>query len=331
MVKKIKDRAVLGLSLALAAISGPALGQSAATYPMQQPINLVVGYPAGGSVDLNARLLGEALAKQLGQRVVIENLGGVGGVIGAAKVIKAKPDGYTLLVGSNNEIIIAGLVNPNVKYDGVKDFRAISVFGSQPLLLAASKQSKVASIDDYVKIATSDKSIDFNFGSSGVGTSLHLAGEMINTATHGKVQHIPYKGVSPLVTDMVSGQLAFGMFGLSAALPQIQAGLITPVGVTSAKRSQVAPEIPALAENPQLKNIDIITWYGLFAPQGLPDPIAAKLQNAMNNILHDPAFQKKYENTGGTVMVEQPALPDFLILEQQKFKQIVKTAGIGIE
>ncbi len=333
MIRKPNGQAcaALALSLALTAIGGYAQAQDSAAYPAQQPINLVVGYPAGGSVDLNARLLGEALAKKLGQKVVVENLGGVGGVIAASKVVKAKPDGYTLLVGSINEIVIAGLVNPNVKYDGIKDFRAIGLIGTQPLLLAASRKSAITDADGYMKMVATGKSGNFNFGSSGVGTSLHLAGEMINTASKGKVQHIPYKGVAPLVTDMVSGQLDFGMFGLSSGLPQIKAGLIVPIGVTSSKRSLIAPEIPALAENPNFKDIDINLWFGLFGPRGLPDPVAATLRKALSEIVQDPAFQEKYKSTGGVVTEQQPAVPDFFIAEQKKLKQIVDTAGIGLK
>src|SRR5690606_17247279 len=136
------------------------------------------------------------------------------------------------------------------------------LIGSQPLMLAASKKSNISTIEDYVNMVSQGNSEDFDFGSSGVGTALHLTGEMINAATHGKVQHIPYRGVSPLVTDMVSGQLDFGVFGISSGLPQAQAGAITIIGVTSAKRSSIAPDVPALAEHPVFTDLDVSSWYG---------------------------------------------------------------------
>ncbi|PLC55209.1 ABC transporter substrate-binding protein [Pollutimonas nitritireducens] len=300
-------------------------------YPVQKTINIVVGYPAGGSVDLNGRLLAEALEQKLGRTVVVENLGGAGGAIGAQKVVNQKADGYSLLVGSVNEIIIAGLINPNVKYDGVTDLRPIGFIGSQPMLLAASKTTGVASADDFLKMVETGKSQDFNFGSSGVGTALHLAGEMINTTTKGRVQHVPYKGVAPLLTDMVGGQLQFGMFVLSSGLPQVSAGKIVPIGVTSTHRAPTAPEIPALSENPGFKGVDINIWFGLFAPKDTPEPVIRKLQATLDEVLKDPAFQEKYKRTGGVVMSEQPDLAAFLPAEREKFKKMVDSAGIGVK
>lgn len=331
MIKKISGLryALLGAGIFFSMANTAA--HAADTYPTQKTISIVVGYPAGGSVDLNGRLLAEALEQKLGQTVVVENLGGAGGAIGAQKVVNQKPDGYSLLVGSVNEIIIAGLINPNIKYDGVADLRPIGFIGSQPMLLAASKATGVAGADDFLKMVKDGKSQEANFGSSGVGTALHLAGEMINTTTKGKVQHVPYKGVAPLLTDMVSGQLQFGMFVLSSGLPQVTAGKIVPLGVTSATRSPTAPDIPALAENPGFKGVDINIWFGLFAPRSTPEPVVQKLQTALADVLKDPAFQEKYKSTGGVVMTEQPDLAAFLPGEREKFKKMVDIAGIGVK
>lgn len=331
MSKKISrlGYAALGVVMAVG-IAGKASYAQVAAYPTLRPINIVVGYPAGGSVDLNGRLVAEALGEKLGQNVVVENLGGAGGAIGAQKVVKEKADGYTLLVGSVNEIIIAGLINPNIKYDGVNDLRPVGFIGSQPMLLAASKHSNIANTDDYLKMVATEKSSEYNFGSSGVGTALHLAGEMINTNTSGKVEHVPYKGVAPLVTDLISGQLQLGMFVLSSGLPQVNADKIVPIGVTSSKRSPMAPTIPALSENPGFKEIDINIWFGLFAPKDLPEPIVKQLQAALGEILQDSKFQEKYKSTGGVVMSEQPDLKNFLPGEREKFKRMVDIAGIGV-
>ncbi|WP_353152316.1 tripartite tricarboxylate transporter substrate binding protein [Pollutimonas bauzanensis] len=331
MIKKVSKLgyAACGVAMVVGLVGKASYAQEAA-YPTQRPISIVVGYPAGGSVDLNGRLIAEALAEKLGQNVVVENLGGAGGAIGAQKVVKEKPDGYSLLVGSVNEIIIAGLINPNIKYDGVKDLRPLGFIGSQPMLLAASKSTGIANTSDYLAMVASGKSGESNFGSSGVGTALHLAGEMINTNTDGKVEHVPYKGVAPLVTDLISGQLQFGMFVLSSGLPQVAADKIVPIGVTSATRSPMAPAIPALSENPGFKDVDINIWFGLFAPKDLPEPIVKQLQAALGDILSDPKFQEKYKSTGGVVMSEQPDLQAFLPAERAKFKKMVDSAGIGV-
>lgn len=300
------------------------------TYP-DRAITIVVGYPPGGSVDLTGRVFADALAKQLDAKVVIENLGGAGGTIGAQKVIRATPDGYTLLVGSLNEIVIAENVNPAVKYNGSNDLQAIGLIGDQPLLLAASKESGITSPVDLVKIVESDKSADYSYGSSGVGTSLHLAGEMINAVTQGQFMHIPYRGVAPLVTDLASGRIGLGMFVLSSGLPQVTSGQMVPIGVTSAERSSFAPDIPALSETPELKDIDISVWFGLFAPNGLSAEVTEKLRAGMAGVLADPDFQEKYAATGSTVMTTQPDLPAFFEAEQIKFKKLAEIADILAE
>ncbi len=301
---------------------------AATDYP-DRPVTIVVGYPAGGSVDLNGRVVAETLAKKIGANVVVENLGGAGGTIGAQKVVRAKPDGYTLLVGSLNEIIIAGIVNPAVKYDGITDLEPLGLIGDQPLLLAASKKRQIRNAADLVQIARSGKSADYGFGSSGVGTSLHMAGEMINVESHAKFLHVPYRGVAPLVTDLTSGQLPLGVFALSSALPQIRSGQIAAIGVTSAKRSTFASDIPALAETPEFKNIDINVWFGLFGPKGMPPEVISKLQESMKQVLSDPAFQEKYKATGNVVMSKQPDIKQFLQAEHNKFLQLAKAANIA--
>lgn len=315
-------------AFALLAAGGQAALAAVSTYP-DRPITIVVGYPAGGSVDLNGRVVAETLAKKIGANVVVENLGGAGGTIGAQKVIRAKPDGYTLLVGSLNEIVIASLVNPAVKYNGITDLQAIGLIGDQPLVLAASKKTDIKNTADLVKVATSGKSDSYSFGSSGVGTSLHMAGEMVNAETGANFLHVPYRGVAPLVTDLTSGRLPLGVFALSSALPQIQSGQITAIGVTSAKRSTFAPDIAALAENPALKSMDISVWFGLFGPKGMPEAVITKLQASLQQVLADPAFQEKYRTTGSNVMHTQPDLAEFFQAEHDKFKKLAETANIA--
>ena len=299
-------------------------------YP-ERAITIVVGYPPGGSVDLTGRVFAETLAKKLDAKVVIENLGGAGGTIGAQKVIRATPDGYTLLVGSLNEVVIAENVNPAVKYNGSDDLQAIGLIGAQPLLLAASKEKGIDTAADLVNIVDSGSSADYSYGSSGVGTSLHLAGEMINAVTQGQFMHVPYRGVAPLVTDIGSGRIELGMFVLSSGLPQVTSGQMVPIGVTSAQRSTYAPDIPALSETPELKDIDISVWFGLFGPNGLPSDVSDKLHSNMKEVLADPEFQKKYEATGSTVMLIQPDLQTFFEAEQVKFKKLAEIAGISTD
>ncbi len=315
------------LAVACTAASLAPLAAQAADYP-DHPISLVVGYPAGGSVDLTARLFGEELAKQLGQSVVIENFGGAGGTIGAQRVARAQPDGYTLLLGSANEMAIAGLINPAVKYDGARDFTALGVIASQPLLLAASKASGITTAAQYLAKLREQAPGTYNFGSSGVGTSLHLAGEMVNEATGTHAEHVPYRGVSPLVTDLMSGQLTFGMLVLSSGLPQVRADKIVALGVTEKKRSPVAPDIPALAETPGFESVDINVWFALYGPAKLPQPVADKLRAATAQVLKSDAFRKKMQDAGGELSAPGLDPVKFQAVETAKYGALVKAAKI---
>ncbi|MGE8688104.1 MAG: Bug family tripartite tricarboxylate transporter substrate binding protein [Achromobacter sp.] len=317
-----------GALAALCATAALAASPSAfADYP-DRAISLVVGYPAGGSVDLTARLFGEELAKRMGQSVVVENVGGAGGTIGAQRVARAAPDGYTLLLGSTNEMVIARMINNAVKYDSAKDFSALGVIASQPMLLAASKNSGVKTAAEYLQKLRAAAPGSFNYGSSGVGTTLHLAGEMINQSTATRAEHVPYRGVAPLVTDLMSGQLDYGMLVLSSGLPQVRADKIVALGVTEKKRSPVAPDLPALAETPGFESVDISVWFALYGPAGLPEPVAAKLRTALAETLKSEQFRAKMQEAGG--QLAQPGLDPvaYQAEETKKYGALVKAAKI---
>lgn len=300
---------------------------SAQTYP-ERPITLVVGYPAGGSVDLTARLLGEELSTQLGQSVIIENAGGAGGTIGAQRVARATNDGYTLLVGSTNEMVIAGMINSAVRYDSAKDFTPIGMIASQPMLLAASKQEGVSTAKEYLEKLKSGQPGQYNFGSSGIGTTLHLAGEMINESTGTKAEHVPYRGVAPLVTDLISGQLNYGVLVLSSGLPQVKGDKITALGVTEKRRSAVAPDIPSLSETPGFEDVDINVWFGLYGPADLPQAVVTRLTEALNAALQSKTFNTKMSDSGATLYKPGIDGAQFLASETKKYGRLVKLANI---
>ena len=292
-----------------------------------KPITIVVGYPPGGSTDLTGRMLGTELSNRLGQPVIIENLGGAGGVIGAQKVASAAPDGYTLLVGANNEIAIAKLVtNAKVKYS-LNSFTPIGLIASQPMVLVASPKAGVHNAGEFVQLVSQNPG-KFSYGSSGVGTALHLAGEMVKEQGHLFMTHIPYRGVAPLTNDLVGNSLEFGVFVLSSGLPQIKAGKVVALGTTEAKRSAITPDIPALAELPQFKKVDISSWFALLAPAHLPQPVADKLKKALNDTLASPEFRKKMEATGSTVAAPGVDIQKFLADETAKYARIVQFARI---
>lgn len=316
-------RAALCGALSLLAC-GSALAQPD-SYP-SKPITLVVAYPAGGSTDLTGRTLGAELSRQLGVPVIIENVGGAGGAIGAQKVVHAAPDGYTLLVGASNEIAIARLVSSSVKYD-VKDFTPIGLIATQPMVLVASQKSGVKTVEQFMTLARQNPG-KYSFGSSGVGTALHLAGEMVKDQGGLFMTHIPYRGVAPLANDLLGNNIEFGVFVLSSGLPHIRSGKVVALGTTEARRSPMTPDIPALAEAPRLKGIDINIWFALMGPAGLPEPVVAKLKKALNESLQTPALRKKLEDSGSTVSTLNVDMPKFLARETAKYKHIVDFAKI---
>lgn len=303
--------------------SGPAGAQGA--YPAK-PITIVVGYPPGGSTDLTARTLGTELSAKLGVPVVIENVGGAGGTIGAQKVANAAADGYTLLVGASNEVVINRLVTSTVKYE-LKDFTPIGLIASQPLVLVASAQSGVKTVDEFISLVKKNPG-KFSYGSSGVGTSLHLAGEMVKEKAGIFMTHIPYRGVAPLTNDLLGNSIEFGVFVLSSGLPHIKSGKVVALGTTEAKRSAVTPDIPALAENAKLKGLDIGAWFVLMGPARLPEPVMAKLKKALNDSLQSPDLRKKLEAASSTVAATTVDVNKFLTEETAKHKKIVDFAGI---
>ena len=295
-------------------------------YP-SKPITIVVGYPPGGSTDLTGRTVAAELSKKLGVPVVIDNVGGAGGTIGAQKVINAAPDGYTLLVGANNEVAISRLVSASVKYE-LKDFTPLGLIASQPMVLVAAQKSGVKNVDQFMTLVKANPG-KFSYGSSGVGTALHLAGEMVKEQSGLFMTHIPYRGVAPLANDLLGNNIEFGVFVLSSGLPHIKSGKLVALGTTEKNRSAVTPDIPALAENPKLKNIDISSWFVLMGPAKLPEPVAEKLRKALAESLQSPDLRKKLEDSGSAIAPLNVDMPRFLADETAKYKKIVDFAKIA--
>jgi tripartite-type tricarboxylate transporter receptor subunit TctC len=310
-------------SLALL-VSAPATAQTD-SYP-NKPITIVIGYPPGGSTDLTGRTLANELSRRLGVPVVIENVGGAGGVIGAQKVINAMPDGYTLLVGANNEIAISRLVSPAVKYQP-RDFTPIGLIASQPMVLVASQKSGVKTVEQFLSLVKKNPG-KFSYGSSGVGTALHLAGEMVKEKDGLFITHIPYRGVAPLANDLLGNNIDFGVFVLSSGLPHIRSGKVTALGITEAKRSAVASDIAPLADHPKLKGVDIGVWFALMGPAKLPEPVRVRLKKAFDEAMQSPELRKKLEESGSTVAPPNIDLPQFLNAETAKYRKIVDHAKI---
>ncbi len=319
----------LALGVAALSILFVSLNQASAqeaTYP-NKPITVLVGYPPGGSTDLTGRAVADQLARKLGVPVVVENASGAGGAIAAMRVSKAQPDGYTLLLGANNEIAINRLITPaTIKYS-YKDFTPVGLVASQPMVLVASTGTGIKDANQFLS-AVKAKPGRFSYGSSGVGTALHLAGEMVKEQGGLFMTHIPYRGVAPLTIDLVGGALEYGVFVLSSGLPHIRSGKVVALGVTQKNRSPAAPDIPALSESPKLKNMDIDVWFALMAPPKLPAPVLAKLRSALNETLQTAEFRKKLEDSGSTIAPLNVDMARFLADETAKYQKIVDFAKI---
>lgn len=302
---------------------------AADTYPNRH-ITLVVAYAAGGGSDSVARSFGKELSEKLGQPVVVQNSGGAGGAIGAQKVVNSEPDGYTLLLGTTSEIMITPKINSAAKYTPVKDMTMLGVIGFDPMILVATKSSKISTPAQYLKAVRDAVPNTYRYGSSGVGSMAHLTGEVVNRATSSAVLQIPYRGAAPMLADILGGQVDFGYLTLSSGLPQVKSGKVNGIGVTSAHRAKSAPDIPALAENEGFHGVDLKIWFGLFGPQGLPKDVFAKLQSALQEVLRDLSFVKQMDASGTEIASTTIDPAVFLKQENAKYDGIVRDAAIPV-
>ena len=315
--------------LACFALASCVSGVHAQAWPSAKAITLVVGYPAGGSVDLVARVIAEPLGKRLGTQMIVENVGGAGGTIGAQKVVNAAPDGYTLLLGSGSEVSIARIYNAAIKYNGETDLTGIGLIGVTPMVFVAGPKAGVKSMDEALALAKRNPG-KLNFASSGIGTPLHVAGELINLKAGTSIKHVPYRGAAQMVQDLLGSNIEFGVFVLSSALPHIESGKMIPLAVTTPERSRAAPQIPAMAEFAKLKDYNMNVWFGLFGPAKLPTPMAARLNKELGEVLRDPAVWQKLQkagisNEGGTPQ----ALATFIKAETLRVRSVVTEAVVG--
>lgn len=314
--------------IAVLLAAGPAPAQS---YPSRY-VTLIVPYAPGGSVDAVARVVAAKVGDKLGQSLLVDNVAGAGGIVGTQKASTAAPNGYTLLFSVESTMAIAKLVSPNtVQYDSQKDFVPITLIGTSPLVLAGKTSLPADNIAELMRLLR-DSPGRYNYATSGVGTSLHVAGEMINQQGHVSMVHVPYRIGSQMVTDLVGGQIDLALLPLVMALPNYQSGSIKAFGVTEPVRSPVAPDIPSLAEYPDLNGVDVTVWFGLFAPAKTDPVIVTRLHDAAIAALQDPEMRGKLTEMGLRIVGNTPAeFSAFLSDEIGKFSAVVKTANIRAE
>lgn len=309
----------------------PTLAPTHAPYPTR-PVTLIVPYAAGGNVDAVARWVAPELGKRLGQTVVIENVAGAGGVIGTERAARASADGYTLLLSVESAMVIAKLVSPAVvKYDGLKDFAPVTLLSSSPLVLVGRPGLNANSLDDLLKLMRKEPG-KLNYATSGIGTSLHVAGEMFNQLGKVHMVHVPYKIGSQIVTDLMGNQIDLAMLPIPLTSEQVKSGRIKAFGVTEATRSPGLPDVPSLSEHPQLKGLEVTVWFGLFAPSKTDPAVIARLHKEASDLLKDEALRQKLATVGMRPLGLPPdTFAKFLEGEQRKFSDIVRIGNIRAE
>ncbi|MBI3513761.1 MAG: tripartite tricarboxylate transporter substrate binding protein [Proteobacteria bacterium] len=314
--------------LGLLSVIQPAAAQ---TYPARH-IALIVPYASGGSVDAVARMVAQRLGERLGQSVIIDNVAGAGGVIGTQKAANAAPTGYTLLLSVESTMAIAKLVSPSiVHYDSQKDFVPITLIGTSPLVLVGKNSLPAANIVELMTLLRAEPG-KLSYASSGVGTSLHVAGEMINQQGRVSMTHVPYKVGAQIVTDLVGNHVDLALLPLVMALQNVRTGNIKAFGVTEPTRSPAAPEIPSLTDYPDLKGVDMTVWFGTFAPAKTDPAIVARLHDATVASLQEPELKAKLGEMGLRIVGSGPTeFAAFLAAEIAKFTAVVRAADIKAE
>ncbi len=297
------------------------------TYP-DKPIRLIVSYPAGGSVDVAARIIQEPLSKALGQSVVIENKGGAGGTIGTAQVAKAQPDGYTLLLTLSSHTINPAIY-AKLPFDTEKDLDPVSMVASAPQVLVAHPSFKPSTIAELIEFAKkADKPVIY--GSAGVGSPSHIAGELLTKQAGIALNHVPYRGGGPATVDVLGGQIPLLWVSLPAVTQYIRNGKLKALAVSTKDRTPVVPDVPAVAET--LPGFNVDSWYAMFAPAGTPRNVIDKIQKVLAESAKDKAIQDAFLAQGAVVVGGTPEELDAVVKREiPAWKQLAKDANIKVD
>jgi tripartite-type tricarboxylate transporter receptor subunit TctC len=303
--------------------------QTAPAWP-KQAIRIIVTFTPGGAPDILARVLAESWQKSLGVPVLVENRPGYGGNIGAEYVAKSDPDGYTLLIGTVGIHAINGALYEKMSFDPVKSFTPISFLASTPNVLVVGKKLGVNNLHELIELAKANPN-QLTFGSSGVGTSLHMSGELFKEMAGIQIRHIPYKGRAQSLPDVISGRVSMLFDNLSSSLPLIKAGEIKALGVTTLKRSPAAPEIPTFAEQ-GLPGFESVSWFSLMAPANLPPTIQNQLNQLTRRALGNPEVRARLLAGGLEPAPASPReLSQLIALESAKWARVVQQSGAKLD
>jgi tripartite-type tricarboxylate transporter receptor subunit TctC len=299
------------------------------SYP-SHPVKIVVPFPAGGSNDIVARILAQKLTERDGQTFLVENRGGAGGNIGSDAVAASEPDGYTLLLTAPPPLTINIALYKDLKYDPAKAFAPVALVASVPIVLAVHPSLGVKNVRELVALAKAKPGV-LNFGSSGNGSTNHLAGELLKSMTGIDIVHIPYKGAAPAMNDLIAGHIPMMFDNIPAVLPQVQGKFINAIAVAGAQRASALPDVPTVAES-GVPGFEASAWFGLVAPANTPAAVLAKLEGDVDAILKMPDVQKRFSELGaepGTLSGE--AFGKFLAEETAKWTRIIRESGAKMD
>ena len=306
-----------------AAAQSPA--QLSGGYP-NRPIRMIMPAAPGGPVDVIGRTVGAGLAEALGQQIVMDNRAGAGGIIGAEIVANGTPDGYTLMFAHSGPLAIEAAIHTKLSYHPLKSFAPVSLVAASPYALIVSSASPAKSVKELAALARSRPG-KFHFASGGIGTGLHMAGELLNLAASIRMVHVPYKGAAPSMTALMSGEVDTMFNGVSSALPHVKAGRIRALAISTAQRSPLLPDLPTVAESGL--NYETSGWYGMVAPAGTPKSITGKLQASLHKALNTVEMKERLAAQGIDGIASTPEqLTRHLREELEKWTAVVKAAGL---
>jgi tripartite-type tricarboxylate transporter receptor subunit TctC len=318
-------RLFLGFAFAAGLFMAAGHAQTA-RYP-DRPVKILVGFAAGGGTDVAARILAQKLTDALGQTVVVENRPGASGMIAAEAVARSAADGYTLMMGSQTTLAVAPALYRKFSIDAARDFAAVAMAGVSPLVLVVHPSAPIQSVNDLIAIAKA-KPGTINFGSGGLGTTPHMAGELFSIQAGVRLVHVAYRGEAPAINDLLGGQIPMMFANLSAVMGNVKAGSLRALAVTSARRAATAPEIPTIAEV-ALPGFDAATWFALVAPAGAAREIVLRINAEVTRLVALPEVQQRFADLGMTVDGGTPdALDAYVKSEIGKWSKVIRDADI---
>ena len=326
---KTRHRRTAAAIVLLASLAAAAPGAWAQAYP-SRPIRLVLGFPPGGTTDINARTLAQKVAEQLGQPIVIDNKAGAGGNIAAAEVARAAPDGYTLFYNTSS-VVIAPAMSPKLAFDPLRSFSPVVLLATVPIVLVASKSASFADAQAFVAFLKKNPG-KVRYASSGTGTITHLASASLSTQFGAPMVHVPYKGAAPALQDVVGGQLEIMSEVVNTVLPYARQGKVSVLATATPHRLAALPQVPTFDEAFGTRGFEMGAWQGLMAPAGTPQPVIDRLNAEFNKALQDPGVRQRLQLQGAEPLGGTAAsYASYLQSELKRWAQVVKQSGAKID